>query len=361
MLHFKTFNANHGATILLSTLFVAGCSYNPPSVDPGSGGGGAGGNASSSSSAGGSAEMCVNDKDDDSNGQIDCADSACSSTHKCVPSSPADAKWSTPFYAKYMAFDAQEPPCATQEPPTVYGINPSSDECTGCACEISGTKCVDAELTCYDSLNCSDGIKPSLPITGTTCTAISGLSLESCAVTKEATFDPGIGQCKVTSSSPVLASPEPFADKLLRCDAPTNKGAGCLNGQICALAPGDDYDLQCIAASGKQDCPADWATNYTGYQSWKDNRSCTPCTCEVSKASCAANDLVLYTHHTDTNCQSPTMGGTTAADCTTIKTITSIIYAQPTPIATADACNSTPSGSLDPGVQSTICCRSAIP
>lgn len=358
MVHFNTFNTNHGATIILSALLVAGCSYDPPSVDTGSGGGGAGG--SSSSSTGGSAENCVNDKDDDGNGQSDCADSACSSTYKCVPSGPNDLLWSTPFHAKYTAFDAQDPACATQETRKVYGINPSNDECTGCTCEISGTTCVGAELTCYDSLECMDGIKPSLLINGTSCTAISGLSLRSCVVTKEATFDPGTAQCNATSS-PMLASPDPFAKKIVRCDAPSNKGGGCLNGQICAQNPVDDYDLQCIAASGKQACPVDWANAYTGYESWTDTRACMDCSCDAGKGSCASNELALYTLHTDTNCQSPTIGGIPAIVCTSAKNVTSIDYNEPAPIVTAKGCSSTPLGKLDPGVETTICCRSAMP
>src|SRR5690606_13162223 len=81
-------------------------------------------------------ENCMNGVDDDSDGNIDCADPKCTD-HACVPEVPAD--W-TGYYALYDGAPAGDPGCPQTFPSTVNpaylgnnGINVPPATCA-CSC-----------------------------------------------------------------------------------------------------------------------------------------------------------------------------------------------------------------------------------
>ena len=77
-----------------------------------SSGQGAGGGSSSSSGSGGSTssdEACTNGGDDDGDGAIDCADSDCVATNKCVDLAPAG--WLGPSWGRRAGPGATKDTC----------------------------------------------------------------------------------------------------------------------------------------------------------------------------------------------------------------------------------------------------------
>ncbi len=379
MLVFPMSKLSQFATMMIAAILAASCSYDPPALNPGSGEGGAGGSnaasssstsssstsssstsssSTSSSSSGGSTEDCTNDMDDDANGSVDCLDPTCVATHQCVPIGPMDPKWSPPFHGLFVDFNADAPACASGEMPTVYGVGPSPDGCSGCSCEITGTMCTGAELTCYSTNNCTNGMQNPLLIKGTSCTNIVNTPYASCDVSQPPSFDPNNAQCIVTSGEALIA-PDSFEQKILRCDPPTHVSGGCVTGKSCNLRPAPEYNWQCIAATGNQSCPANWPITMSGYQGWTDTRGCTSCACDAKEAACAANNI--FTKHPNAICELPAIGGIAPNTCAPVVDAQSIGYMEQPPIVLPQGCNTMQTGKLDRGVESTICCRPAVP
>lgn len=356
-----TLNKSNVVSIVFYGLLVCAlgaCTYSAPSASSeGSAGNGGSGGSAGSSSSGISTEQCTNDLDDNANDLIDCADPLCAKTHQCVADEALDPKWSKPFYAVVDTFGADEPACPTNSQPVVYGIGPTPNTCTECACAITGANCTGTTVECNDGNSCQLGMNAPQTFSMKGCHGLATTSI-SCEVTKLATYNVTNAICNVTTQAK-LENPLPFTQQLLRCDVPTNAGGGCDAGTHCAMNSNVAYPLSCIAITEKIDCPVGWNDAYQAYDStWQDTRGCAPCTCAKDKAICSPDNVATF--HTTPDCMAP--GKTLSVGTCTNKGNGVAVEIKPyDPIFMTEGCGTSPQGKLDLPNPTTICCRPTMP
>lgn len=333
----------------------------------GNGGTGALGGAPDGGNAG--AENCLDGKDNDGNGYIDCADSACSSAgYTCEPSPPPG--WQGYFRAAGAAYDTTTPPptCPNGSPPVKLPSEPVPASCSQCTCgAMQGATCGQAHLLCSNSTDCS-GSATDLSSQLQSCSQAGSPSQMSCRM--QAVQVTGVGTC--TPSGGQLQATDMWARWLYVCGAPGTVGGGCVPGKSCAAPGGGAYSgTVCIRKSGEQNCPPGWTTKMTGYQDGTDARGCTPCACKPDAASvaCSTGQYTFYDHGDCSACQAwqllcqsrENVHSTACVDVSNIASGTSWgaqRTADPAPAGgTCTPSGGAPTGSVQTTGAVTYCCR----
>jgi hypothetical protein len=344
------------STAALLLLLLAGCGS--------SGGTGGHGGSSGTGAAGGSeGEDCLDGIDDDSNGAIDCADTACQLDFACVDA-PVSG-WTGALWVQKIAYPAASPPslCPDGKPPAVYFTGPSAPECNACDCKLNGAACTAPEMTCKvlnttciatnnfvkyhsDDTACKDAFSP---FGSSACWLTSGAAL----------LTPGA--CAVSGGG--LKRAEPWAEEVRVCAA---AGGGCASGKVCApRVPAGFEPSVCMRKEGAALCPAGWTDlDLAVYEGGKDNRACSGCGCDVSKVHCIGGK---YTLHAGNGCSA---ANTIEVDSNACKPLNAILtppdapysvrpeFATPTGL---ECINGVPSGSVETSGAHRICCRKGAP
>jgi hypothetical protein len=224
--------------------------------DQGTGGAGTGG-------AGGSPvliEDCFNGVDDTEDGQIDCADPACSDA-TCVAAAPSG--WSGPWVMVEGA-DVACPAGTFEEIRLIEEFDPGSHTCNACGCSVTCTWSAQLANDCNSAGNLST------PGGGAAC---APMSIGSASVMRNAT--------QSTSCAPVdqgggsNTPPSPSVEAVL-CSQPAGGGCG---GDACldTVAP-----RVCILDDIDRACPAPFTVKVPLGAALSDTRTCSSCTCNVT-------------------------------------------------------------------------------
>ncbi len=299
-------------------------------------------------------EDCFNGKDDDDNGKVDCADSACDPVALCVPGDDRGGV--------LVAAGEDCPPGFTGSETPLFR-NPNQGACTGCTCTGTATSCTADVYTYTRGMNSNtEYCDADNSQVGGTYYAISQLfnawnqpepdpANPVCPmplVSEAGGFR--VGSIRVTDGTCVgggTAMPEPptWQDNAKLC-RPKTLGAGCAEHQVCL--PRATSQRACGVLEDVTACSAPVDAWYVSYQ---DGRGCTPCTCE--EADCAD---VRVQMGNDWSCgASNHSAGANEQSC-------NYQYAPPTYLVgslPSNACNppsSTISGTITPTGRMNLCC-----
>lgn len=272
---------------------------------------------------------CLDDIDDDDDGDVDCADSDCTAGYSCVEQAPAG--WGTLGYmALYRGSPNTAPPCPSELPTTAYGGNEQPQfgdaNCSPCSCgaplnqacelkgdldgnkagnqpmQVSNQPCGQAatnliSLTVPDAWGGVCLHNESLP-GGQLCAGLScNKSIQSLTPTVSG------GNCTPGGGQPNPTDPTwKFESKA--CKAPST-GGGCDSGKVCAPRPPSPFEGGlCIAKAGEEACPGGaYQIAYTFYEDYDDTRDCTSCTCGSAVGGVCELTVNLYSDSSFGVCQ----------------------------------------------------------
>jgi hypothetical protein len=224
-------------------------------------------------------EVCDNGKDDDGDGDIDCADDDCG-TRSCLEAAPDG--WDGPTalrigtgvpasctgdYARELASGGTEvvaaaascstcsctassatPSCAS----FLDFVSSGQDDCGGVTCAQSASEpCALLSSPCFEGLD-TGSLKAQLP--------------------------PGATSCTPSAQTPTRAAAK-WQLSMLACGTGELKLGGCDSGKLCAPALPSDAIL-CVMHDGDEPCPAgDYSQRRLLYTAIDDARGCSACSC----------------------------------------------------------------------------------
>ncbi|MET0791997.1 MAG: hypothetical protein ABW061_10795 [Polyangiaceae bacterium] len=339
------------------TTSQAGAGVGGKAVDSGEGGiAGAGDEAGSSGASeagdGGSAgsdsgggpcvatgeEDCFNGKDDDCNGDVDCADSACTASSTCVPEA-SGAELGTLLPAGSSC-------PAGYSPVTLYRGLTVDQYCTGCTCGVASTYCT-TSIVGHGTFAC-----PSFQTSGlsynmftTSCQPVSpGTSVHHYAV---ASFT----DC--TASGTAKPSSVAWAETQTFCKA-DHVGRGCESGSSCVPKASGGI---CARKNSTASCNGAYpmSTGAVWNTGVKDTRTCGTCQCAGGYGSCSGASVQVY----DTVGCSGTvanLSGPEGDDCA-LPFAPASGRVSGTPVPTMCVANVYPSGEITETGPSTVCCQ----
>jgi hypothetical protein len=244
------------------------------------------------------AENCLNGVDDNGNGLVDCADPQCQVGYGCAVD--PETGWTGLFYVQAVTYPASSAPatCPDGKLPAIYYASPSTADCTGCSCTLSGAACTAPQVSLYNVGGCQQtAVLESISATTTACQFIStpnsSSSLQVTALPKVTSA----GTCAADGGA--LVSPEPWGQEVRLCAAPAGKG--CHAGQSCVKDPPSGFQGEaCITQVGTGACPSGWTDQSLQlYAGGTDGRACSPCTCDTSTVSCTGGK---YTANASNDC-----------------------------------------------------------
>lgn len=221
------------------------------------------------------AEVCDDGIDNDCNGQVDCADAACTAGFECQDLPPAG-------WVPVLLAESARPSCPAGHTPTDVRVL-QGDGAIACACTCGGGCDATITLTASSELGCTAApTTVTFQANTTKCTSQS--------------FDLPGGFSNATAGSATCAAMDtPTKSDLTNgrtCTPPERAGGGCQNAQRCL--PKTTGFASCIAKAGKSTCPA---TAFTKQRrsgtTANDERACTGCSC--SSTPCDV-ELELWTH-----------------------------------------------------------------
>lgn len=226
---------------------------------------------STSSSSGGPAEDCTNGVDDDNNGQVDCADSACAMTgYQCVGAVPLG--WNGPV--AFSLGGAPGPDCgANWAALSMLGGDVVVAPQAQCSCS-----CGNAAVGCQTSISLYTDDECMIPGAGfvlsSACTSFGVNNAMSAKVFLNKTDGP----CPPVTAPPVLP-PASFAKQGFVCTGAAT-GGGCAVGICAPAAPSPFPAPLCVYQDGDVACPsADYKIKTLVYKDFAEGRSCSACTC----------------------------------------------------------------------------------
>ena len=226
-------------------------------------------------------ETCLNGKDDDGDGDVDCADSDCSTQgYSCAPTPPES--WHGPF--AYWVGAPPHLPCPTTYPtPAFKGwsdlVAPSAS--CECSCGKIGDDC-EAQVGHWKwTANPQCGDSPTGNwYSGKNCDALPSGNIKIFGFRSTAT-------CKPQVSKKNLPKAIWKTGKQL-CKPPTY-GSCLAPAQVCLPPLSSPYaSKNCIAKAGAHSCPSPYLTAHQLFQDKTDNRDCV-CGCDVNHGSCSAS------------------------------------------------------------------------
>ena len=246
--------------------------------------------ASSGSTGTGATEDCLNNLDDDGDGDIDCADSDCAA-FTCVDNAPP--AWNGPV----VLFDgdpvAKPAGCPGEHPLKSFegnrDLNPTPAICAACACAAPSVICTVKQLD-FDAAGCNlqkgfatqpqpgqcGAISPSGSVTSYTAAAPNAVVAGACAA----------------SGGTATLPPPSWGGAGLAC-AGGGLGGGCGNKAACAAVSGAPFGAGlCVYRSGDLSCPNGFGSKHLYVSSVIDTRGCSICTCGGGSATCSATTTV---------------------------------------------------------------------
>jgi hypothetical protein len=357
----------------------------------GTAGDGAGGNVGGSAGAGGAGagpvEDCMNGRDDDDDGAVDCADPDCEPGFECAP--PVPGGWTDLGYlALFQGASAALPECPNGAAIAYEGgddLDPGASACTACGCaSATGQSC---ELT-QDLDPAKPGIQPiqvsNMPC-GQPATVLSTMSVpdppwgggcyhgdpqpggQTCAgepcnrALIAAVPSVAGGSCDPTGGEPAFGTPT--FDVTARACAVPSGGGGCSGGAQCVPRPAAPFEARvCVGRAGDQTCPdGDFSERFVFFEGVEDERACSGCSCgAVSGGSCEMT-LTAYGDASVGTCNNP-VDSVASGTCTDLSGNPGLygLRASVTMIPAGGTCPVTgggiPSGDVLPSTPSTFCC-----
>ncbi|HEY0467070.1 MAG TPA: hypothetical protein VGC79_22870 [Polyangiaceae bacterium] len=244
-------------------------------------------------------EDCFNGKDDDGDGEIDCADSDCDAGAACVPASYA--------YGTQIDNGAACPAGFQGAATPLYGGLDAGPGCSGCGCKPTTTDCGPVRVDVYQSQSCP-GSSP-----------IASLTLEqiSSACTRLSTTASGwnnfvwtpLPNFKCENTGKATLATAKWTTETTFCAA-SIAGGGCNAGEVCV--PTARPGFSSFLASGDKPCPATFPLKQTLYSGLTDGRACK-CSCEALGGSCDA--LILNVSGSSPDCSAATAARAGVAAC----------------------------------------------
>jgi hypothetical protein len=231
------------------------------------------------------AERCDNGKDDDGNGKVDCADSACSAV-SCTEQAPKG--WLGPIALRVGDDDTT---CSGSLSDKAFeaGDEPHAEaaSCSTCTCSGGDSACsafVNFEASAADGCNgssCTTSVNQA-------CVQVTPPCLKDQSNASLKTKLPAAaGACK--PSTPSASLPEAkWNTRVLACAAPSADHGGCKSDQLCLPRdPGADFAANyCVWKDGDTACPsATFGARHVYYRALHDTRACTACACSGPNCS----------------------------------------------------------------------------
>ncbi len=337
-------------------------------------GGTAGGGGSGAEDGGGAAGSladaapgetdCLNTKDDDGDGLVDCADPDCTPGYECVPEVPAG--WEGYYRYNERAFTSPMqagPNCPDGSVSSQY----FKDEVAaiGCTCScgvLEGLSCTPAPLGCAPGVtDCSSSVRDWTGATASGGCAkpdASGAWTMGCKLTGPEPPPTGTASC---AASQARTGVDPFKTVVDLCTT-KKTGGGCLTGEVCTPSADGTYTGSvCIAKAASSYCPSGWsATGAVAYGGYTDNRTCEDCQCTPPAApSCAGT---AYTFYDEDGCNSAanyiaTTACQNVSDAMDVWTWSVKLTTRPTLHGQCQQAGGLSKGTLDLTAQMSVCCR----
>ena len=282
-------------------------------------------------------EDCFNGIDDDCNGDVDCADTACAGPAACVPGAPgADLGTRLPTGST----------CPQGYTAVTLHRGLSADaQCTGCSCTPLASNCNASIVTHYTGTCSFQTMGSSYVLTTNGCAAVgTDASVHYYAV---------LGEAECTPKGTATPSPAKWAETTTYCKA-DRVGAGCAAGfscvpsvttPACALSPG----TKVCAGNYPTETGGVWSTGLT------DNRTCPACQCGLGLPACSGGKMQVYS---STDCSgNPVSLGPAEGDTCSLPFVPKSGKIVGTPASTSCPPNSYQNGTVTADGASTVCCR----
>lgn len=282
------------------------------------------------------AEDCFNNRDDDCDGDTDCADSQCSGPAHCVPEA------SGAVLGTLLAAGASCPTGYTAR--TLRRGLDAEVACNGCSCVIRQSRC-DAGIYGYGSYTCGQ-FQFATPLYNTysdRCSAVpAGANVHY--YTLRATTD-------CTPAGTGTPPPASWGETGTYCAA-DRVGGGCAAGSRCVPR---FTTKACSLRTGAATCGAGYPTSTTWYSAFTDTRTCT-CLCATGFGSCSGY-IEAFEGGACTGASTQLGAGAEGSACGLAFGLQSAII-RPSSIAdTPCPTQFTGDGALTPTGAQTVCCR----
>ncbi len=298
-------------------------------------------------------EICGNGKDDDGDGNTDCADSDCD-TLTCVPLAPTGFAGPVALYEG----SAAPPDCKAEFAAKAFaaGANPDGADATCSTCE-----CTPQSSACASFLNFTTSATSGCG--GTVCTTsvngscleisppcVAGLSTASLGTALPA----AAGSCTPSSQSP-SKSAAAFGTHVVACTLAAPQRGGCHKDELCTPpAPKSFADTLCVWKAGSASCPAAYSDKHVYYRKLVDTRTCSACSC--GGPDCAYSWQVFA--DSDTSCAAPIVTLTREDQCVQVNPTGGKLRVAAA-ISGTGACapsGGTVTGAVSGGDPVTVCC-----
>ncbi|MDF2693908.1 MAG: hypothetical protein K0S65_2291 [Labilithrix sp.] len=282
------------------------------------------------------AEVCDDGIDNDCNGRVDCADSACTEGFACVEPPPDG------WIPILLAEDARPSCPAGYTAPTDVRVV-QGDGAIACACDCGSNCSTTITLARGSDLACM--VEPETQTFQADATKCTGKSFDLPSGSVKATS--GSGAC-AANDTPTKSDPTNGRT----CTPPLTAGAGsgCQAAQRCL--PNTTGFRACVARAGAHACPTTVFTKQlrTGTTA-NDQRACTGCSCNSNQCEVA---LEVWSHP---NCQGSANFKITSS-CAANGTISNLkAYKSKVTGGCTEATPSTPQGAITFENEQTICCN----
>lgn len=235
-------------------------------------------------------EDCTNGVDDDTNGQTDCADAACTATHTCTTTPPAG--WNGPVVL-YDGDPANVPDCPADHPTKDFEghaeLLTEPAMCDACVCAAPPINCTLMPLALTSDAACAmqtgTVVQPApmqcLPVTPTG--SPSGAKADAPVAAPAA--------CAPSGGTKTLPPPK-WGRAGLACGG-GGLGLGCGAGKECTGKAAAPFEPGlCVWSNGNVPCPSSYPMKHGFTGSVVDTRGCTACSCGGPTASCTATTKV---------------------------------------------------------------------
>lgn len=250
-----------------------------------------GGGASTDAGPPPAAEDCFDGRDENGDGNPDCAEPTCAPHARCVPSPTTLGAWEG--YSTLVDDGA----CPAELPASeeAFRADPDKPKCAACSCEAKTNCDVPVSIT-QSPFSCQEGILP-FEATPDLCRNIpkpAGGAASSWLVPST-----GATTCAaVTSGETVIPSAKFRAVKV--CTGPGRFGVGCPAGQACAKRIKLCVS-KAIEAGARVACPPDFPIaelvlpkGGDPESAFVDTRTCTACKCGPATGGACDRTLTLY-------------------------------------------------------------------
>lgn len=231
-------------------------------------------------------ETCLDGKDDDGDGKVDCADGNCGA-FECAPAVPPG--WEGYFRLREGAFSPalDSVVCDDGKPPTRQLAAPVHiGQCAACSCgALSGATCGNQPVFCSTDGSCSVGTDFTANLVTGACYSPSSHRNANVRCWVGTTPVTALGSC--TPSGGSVVPTDPWAELIDVCSGTGAglAGGGCGANGACIPKSSDDYVAEgvCVRQAGTAaNCPAGWGTPKHVFAGGTDNRGCSACACTPS-------------------------------------------------------------------------------